>query len=271
MPYDPSLPFSKFGTAPVSPKDDRDHLIQAYMPSTLSAADLPDEVGSLNVKAYPGIRTQEQEGACTGFAYRGVKGTMERRVRKTASKMKSVPDFGPRGIYTLAKQVGGYPDEEGAYLRDVVKAGALYGSPREKDWPYVPHVSDYGKTQEIGQPAKRWLTYSKPWGIGAYAQARTLENMLVFLEHAGPLFIAMSLTENFFEPDANGVIPEPSGAEVGGHALALIAAKQSTRQFYVANSWGPKWGADGFCWISYDHFMVKSDSEAWAIPDALSK
>lgn len=269
MPIDSSLPFSKFGTAPRSPRDDRDHLIQSYLPARLAASELPEEVGTENIKFYPGIRDQGGEGSCTGFAYRSVKGTIERRQRRIPSKVKTVPDFGPRGIYNLAKQIGGYPEEEGAYMRDVVRAAYNFGSPREKDWPYTPHTSPKGKTQDTGKPVGRWQTYAKGWKIGNYAKAKTLDNMLVFLHHAGPLFMAMDLHENFMEPGPNGIIPAPDGELLGGHAMAIIAANQSTKQFYVANNWGTEWGLEGFCWISFDHFLEKSDSEAWAIPDSL--
>jgi len=266
MPIDPNLPFSRFGTAPVSPADDRDHLITAYTPRMRASA-LPDEVGMANVKAYPGIRNQGQEGSCTGHGYRSVKGTIERLTRKTPSARNRVPDFGPRGIYTLAKQLGGYPEEEGAYLRDVLKAAKQYGSPREKDWPYVPHTSDQGKPQDIGKPSSRWLTNAKHWGIGAYARVTGLDEMLTVLHNIGPLFMAMNLTDSFFEPDPEGIIPDPSGADAGGHCMAILAAVQSTKRFYVANSWGD-WGLGGFCWVGFDHFLTKAESEAWSIPDA---
>lgn len=270
MPTDPKLPFSKWGTAPESPKDDRDHSISQYLPKTIRASALPMEVGLENVEAHRiiGITNQMGEGSCTGHGGRNTKTTMEIRKRKTRSAKKAVPVHSPRGIYHLAKQVGGYPDEEGAYMRDVVKAMANFGVPREKDWPYVAHTNDQGRTQEIGEPVKRWLTNAKRWQIGAYSQARTLDQMLTWLHTQGPLFMAMSLHDNFFDHDPEGIIPEPKGNQVGGHAMCILAADQSTKRFYVPNSWDVGWGKDGYCWITFDHFLSKTPHEAWAIHDA---
>ena len=268
MPTDPNLPFSRFGTAPESPKDDRDHSISQYLPKTIKAEALPAEVGLANVDAHRfiGITNQMGEGSCTGHGFRNTKTTLEIRHRKTTRAKKAVPVHGPRGIYHLGKQVGGYPEEEGAYMRDVVKAMQTFGVPREKDWPYVAHTNDRGQPQDKGKPNARFLTNAKRWKIGAYSQARTLDQMLTWLHTQGPLFMAMSLHENFFDSDPDGIIPEPKGKEIGGHAMAILAASQATQRFYVPNSWDTTFGKDGYCWISFKHFMGVSH-EAWAVHD----
>lgn len=270
MPIDPNLPFSRFGTAPESPPDDRDHLVTAYVRNIIRASALPDEVGIENVEAHKGfvgITDQMQEGSCTGHAARNTKTTLEVRQRRTRTAKRRVPHHGPRGIYVLAKQMGGYPEEEGAYMRDVCRAMKHSGVPREKDWPYVAHTDNQGRSTDIGKPRARWLTNAKAWQIGSYAKVRTLDQMLTALHTVGPLFIAMTLHENFLSPSPDGVVPVPSGEEMGGHAMCILAATQSTKSFFVANSWGESWGLAGYCWIGFDHFLAKSASEVWVIPD----
>lgn len=264
--------FSTFGTAPESPPDPRDFKARAYLGrARLNLSDLPDEVGVVNAdlhRRWLPISDQGYEGSCTGHAMRNVKGVNERRLRTTSSRGR-VPDFGPRGIYTLAKQVGGYPDEEGAYMRDVTKAVHQFGVPREKDWPYVPVFTPDGAEQDIGTPTPRWLQWARPWAIGVYARAMTLEEMLFSLHQVGPLFSAMNLTETFMDPAADGTVSAPAGQELGGHAMAFLSAKQSTRKFLVANSWGTGWGLGGYCWIPFDHFLGVPH-EAWTVPDSVA-
>lgn len=263
----PEQRFSKFGTAPESPPDDRDHLVRAYR-RIMSASQLPDEVGMENVEAhrYIGITNQMQEGSCTGQAGRNTKTTLEIRHRKTKAAKRRVPVHGARGIYHLGKTIGGYPEEEGAYMRDVAKAMSHYGVPREVDWPYVAATDDNGRSQDPGKPNPRWLTNAKRWKIGNYARIRTLNEMLTVLHTMGPIFMAMDLHDNFFEHDPEGLIPSPRGQVVGAHAMCILAAVQSTKRFYVANSWDVTWGKDGYCWIGFDHFQ-QVRGEAWAIPD----
>jgi hypothetical protein len=264
--------FSRFGTAPESPPDDRDFSIRGFLsgPASLAALDLPDEVGTLNAEVHREflpITDQGQEGSCTGHAMRNVKGVNERRARPRWRR-RAVPDFSPRGLYVNGKREGGYPDEEGAYMRDVASAANKLGAPREKDWPYIPSFDARGRAQDIGEPVSRWLQWARPWTIGAYARVRTLEEMLVTLHQVGPLFIAMDLTESFMHPAANGYIQaNPTGTALGGHATALLAAKRSERRFLCANSWGTGWGVGGYYWLDFDHFLTKARSEAWAIPD----
>ena len=269
MPVDPSLPFSRFGTAPRSPRDDRDHTLAMYLPGiALAASDLPEEIGTANVAAYPGIRNQGLEGTCGGHGGRSVKQTAERRQRRSPSGMARVPEMSPRGIYVLAQRAGGYEGEEGVYTRDVCKALANTGTPREKDWPYRARYDGKWQPQDIGTPAPRWLTYAKPWRIGAYARLNTLEEILFTLEHGGPVLMSMTLHESFMDTGADGRVPMPTGQEIGGHCMAFMGAHQGMREFIVPNSWDTDWGDKGWCRIMFDHFM-DVEHEAWGLPDYL--
>lgn len=246
--------FSMFGTAP-SPEDDRDHSIERYVDLKPVAA-LPSVVGQANIDAYPGIRNQGQEGSCTGHGFRSVKETQERRVR--APHSGRVPRFGPRGIYELGKQVGGYPDEEGAYLRDVLKAAAQYGSPYERSWPYV--------AGRRGKPRKSFYTDAERYQIGAYARLNTTDEALNVLEQVGPVYAASTWFREWSVVDRNGTLAHPRNDE-GGHCYALIAADRDRQAFYVANSWGPEWGLDGFFWLPFA-YLPDIDFEMWSIPDS---
>lgn len=261
MTYVETMPFSRFGTHPVSPKDRRDHVLSSYLP-TMRAADLPDEVGYLNWELTPPVLNQSEEGSCTGHDYYVVKRVVELRGR-TKSRRRSVPQFSPRGAYDLARLEGGYPTEEGAYMRDVLKAASKYGSVRNQDWPYV--VQPAGQRVAAEAP-KKALRYAKNWKIGSYARLRTLDEMLTSLHTLGPLFAALVLHDSFFETGKDGVVPAPRGQEAGGHAMGIVAASQSRRAFLTQNSWSERWGWNGFCWIGFDHFLGVP-SEAWAVPD----
>lgn len=67
-----------------------------------------------------------------------------------------------------------------------------------------------------------------------------------------------------FQPDANGCIPMPLGDLWGGHWMTYEGWNDDIRApgwlhagaFKVANQWDSTWGLKGYCYISYDHFML---------------
>ncbi|MFM2004622.1 MAG: hypothetical protein RLZZ09_277 [Pseudomonadota bacterium] len=56
----------------------------------------------------------------------------------------------------------------------------------------------------------------------------------------------------------------PSGIGRNGHAMVLVGYSDPNQAFKVINSWGPRWGEDGFGWISYDALEKRID-QAWVI------
>ena len=57
-------------------------------------------------------------------------------------------------------------------------------------------------------------------------------------------------------------IPARKGAELGGHAFALVGYNE--RGFIVQNSWGSRWGAAGFAVMPYSDW-IQYGTDAWAL------
>ena len=53
----------------------------------------------------------------------------------------------------------------------------------------------------------------------------------------------------------SGMVPYPSetDTELGGHALLCMGYDDEKKCFLVLNSWGDKWGLDGYCYIPYGY------------------
>ncbi|MEJ0106451.1 MAG: C1 family peptidase [Bacteroidota bacterium] len=45
-----------------------------------------------------------------------------------------------------------------------------------------------------------------------------------------------------------------TGKFKGGHAMVVIGYNDTKNAFKVMNSWGTKWGDNGFAWIDYANF-----------------
>lgn len=58
--------------------------------------------------------------------------------------------------------------------------------------------------------------------------------------------------DSMFEPDENGILPEPSGGS-GGHCVLVRGVALKRRWVRIRNSWGPSWGLGGDARIRFEH------------------
>lgn len=57
---------------------------------------------------------------------------------------------------------------------------------------------------------------------------------------------------------------KPAGGQHGRHAVVIIGYDDSKGAFKIQNSWGTKWGDEGYGWIAYDH-LPRAVFEAYII------
>jgi hypothetical protein len=74
------------------------------------------------------------------------------------------------------------------------------------------------------------------------------------LDH-GPLIICIRVWEDFMWY-FGGVYHHRWGPRVGGHVVAIVGYNDSQQCWIVKNSWGTKWGEDGWFRMSYDANMI---------------
>ncbi|MGH8357456.1 MAG: C1 family peptidase [Pseudomonas sp.] len=70
-----------------------------------------------------------------------------------------------------------------------------------------------------------------------------------------------------FEPDGQGIVPDQRRGG-GGHCMCAMGLKQINGKWYleVENSWGPRWGQDGFCYLPESYFQ---SGDNWSLRAAL--
>ena len=70
---------------------------------------------------------------------------------------------------------------------------------------------------------------------------------------------------SYFYNNVNGVIPNPSGSIIGGHAILFVGYDDSKQLFKFKNSWGTSWGDNGYGYLSYKYFTSGNVSEVWTV------
>lgn len=162
------------------------------------------------------VLDQGREGACVGFGCAHELIAEPVPVRGVTNKLA-------RELYYAAQRTdqwpgGEYPGATPRYSGSSVLAGAKV-------------------LQEQG-----YITEYR-WGFG-------LEDLQMAVSNIGPAVIGVHWYSNMFRPDANGFI-HVTGTVKGGHCILVRGIDVEKQAFLLHNSWGPTWGRNGTCWISF--------------------
>jgi hypothetical protein len=240
-----------------------------YQP-TLSA--LPEQV--INLDNVPLILDQGSEGACTGFALAAV---INYHLVKNLRCTKSVIEkecVSPRMLYEMARRYDEWPGEDyvGSSARGSVKGWTAHGV--VKRWLWDDLMT--GPTHLDEQRARAALEV--PAGAYYRVMHRNIRDMHAAISETGILFATLMVHEGWTDPQKKGKVHEfISGGKKkkvalpiierkdradGGHAIAIVGY---TREgFIIQNSWGKKWGYNGFAILPYEDWMLHS-SDCWVV------
>jgi pimeloyl-ACP methyl ester carboxylesterase len=199
------------------------------------------------------ILDQGEEGACTGFGLAAVVNFLLHN-RADSSPPKTRPigrkeqGASPRMLYEMAKRYDEWKGEnyEGSSIRGGMKGWSRHGVCTWSEWPY-----DAKKADRL-TPERQLAALKRP--LGAYYRVRHLylNQMQAALSEAGILYASANVHEGWQQVGRDGMIPY-SKTHIGGHAFAIVG--YDGKGFWIQNSWGPKWGAKGFCHIGYDDWL----------------
>ncbi len=206
------------------------------------------------------VRDQGAKGTCYGHAASCVNEIFQYIENGAAERLS------PLYVYSMAKQLDGYPDIEGTFGRAVMKVLTQYGDCPETTMPY----SAAWTTPPL--PDEEQHRLARPNRFAAYAKVSTEQELKQALVEQGPLPIAMMLTDNIYEAQ-NGVWPaECMGTILGGHAMTLIGYDDTLKLYEVINSWGINPGltdSSGHCFIPYARMHKESLASDLPIPSLL--
>lgn len=209
---------------------------------------------SADLSAWLGpVKDQGQLGACTGFAFCGLR---EFLYRKFAAYEKAPvagnPVFSPLFLYYLERAAeddiqvdGGAQSRTG--LRVLAKAGVCL----EEQDPYIPEAF-------TKPPTPQQMTAAMQFKIGAYHRVLDLNTLKSVLASGYCSSLAIEVYASF-ESDAvsqTGVVPMPSASDgfMGGHEVLAYGFDDAKGVVLVRNSWGTGWGQAGNFTLPYAYF-----------------
>ena len=245
------------------PADPRDQIYQP--PPELAAAKLPT---SVDMRPYCSpIDDQGQLGSCTGNATAGAIDLID---RKTQNKQLQVSRL---FIYYQERVLEGdvYYDN-GAYIRDGIKACYTYGAPLESLWPY-------NQNKWATRPSSAAYADALKRKVTGYAKCADYNAVKAALAAGTPVIVGFDVYDSFESgtwanppsQGGTGIMPYPNvntEQMLGGHAVCLVGYNDSLGGgcFIARNSWGTSWGQNGYFYMPYQVIQNTSmSSDFWTI------
>lgn len=161
--------------------------------------------------------------------------------------------------------------DSGAFLRDGVKSLNKQGVCPEKEWTYSAITKGAAKFKM--KPPKECYKSALDHQILSYWRIPgILSEMRSCLAEGFPFVFGYAVYSSFMSEEVRntGIMPMPQPGEslLGGHAVMAVGYDDEKRMLLVRNSWGKKWGDNGYFWMPYDYIENTDNcADFWTIRD----
>jgi hypothetical protein len=226
--------------------DPRDHIWQPGSHLLQMAGPAPTSLDVHVGLDMPDLFDQINENSCTANA--GTRWFSWLSLKFPQFTIPLVP-LSRQGLYSCERIMEGDLDrDEGSTSRAIFKV--------LKDTGIAPETYDpYGPATLFQPPSQQYLAEAAKRRIGAYHRIATVDDLKGCLISGYAWTIGMALYESFEDVGPNGFYnPNPARERViGQHEMYGHGLEENINggSFKVDNSWGPKWGQQGSCYVSY--------------------
>ncbi len=213
----------------------------------------------------PMVDNQGENLTCVGWAvsYAQLSTQQNLQMGITDDIQKLFRAMDPYFVYSLIKGYNNKWCQEGSSIEDAMEVLKAYGT--------KPYFSDpwLKCNSTITQFAENQASYYTISGWKAVPNEGLVKNVKTALNNKLIVSVGVELTESFENGTAVSFgmwAPKYGETLIGGHAMCVVGYDDNKYggSFEVMNSWGDKYGDNGFVWIKYADF-AKLVSEAYVI------
>ena len=144
-------------------------------------------------------------------------------------------------------------------LRDGYKSISRTGVCPESMWPYL--------TKKFrDRPPKPCYAAAEQERVIGYARVhRKADDLRACIASGHPFTLGISVHESFeserMKRTGRAAMPKRGERVLGGHAVVAVGYHDQSQRFMLRNSWGKKWGLDGYFTLPYDYLL--DENYAW--------
>lgn len=224
---------------------------------------LPD---SMDQRAGQAVLDQVGE-SCTGHAVAALIDTVlaeppPELLPKHGAPRTPTTHVSPYMLYAMARKYDEFPGQAdvGSSLRGAFKGWYHQGVCTVKTWPAGLDNRDLDEPKFVAECLKT------PLGAYYRVSARRIDDMQSAITELGAIAVSAAIHVGWRSPKARRIrgrsvlVIERSPVEMGGHAF-LIAGYDDVG-FLIQNSWGTKWGHNGYATLRYDDWL-DNGYDAW--------
>jgi len=201
------------------------------------------------------IKDQGPCGSCVAF---GTTATMESRIRilqkapLSASNGSALPDLSEAHLFYCGNQAA---DRcvSGWWVQPALAFATSTGVVPAACFPYRSDKQDCILCDN-------WQSMTTK--VDSWQQITSATAMKQWLATKGPLITCFSEYADFYAY-TEGVYTYTTGEREGGHCVSCVGYDERKQAWLCKNSWGTRWGLDGFFWIAYGQCGI--DAMMWGI------
>ena len=217
------------------------------------------------------VLDQGKEGACTGFGLAAVINLLNRQGDGDGFRAST------RMLYEMARKHDEWPGEDydGSSCRGAIRGWKNMGVCPDgdpKDAAANPAQWAYKAADDLGGLTVERARAARANTLGAYYRLRPeISDYHAAINETGAIYVSARVTDGWSALGRKKYTELPeipvSQDQIGGHAFAVVG--YDSRGFIVQNSWGPRWGDQGFGVWTYEDW-AENIMDGWVFRLALS-
>ncbi|APR86612.1 Hypothetical protein A7982_11961 [Minicystis rosea] len=226
----------------------------------------PETKPQARVDLRPFLTPVEDQGRVGSCSANAVAGAYEYLVKRHLPEDQTY-DVSRLFLYYEGRAAAGGPIvDKGSHISLLIQTLQTKGAPSEETWPYDVAKVNTKPSSEAYAEAAEFLVQD------VARVPLDLDVWRATLTEGHPIIFGTKLFKSFDTQRKPGLIPMPSAEEAsrgehGAHAMLAVGYSDRDRVMIVRNSWGAKWGDNGYCYIPYDYLFRADYSpfSAWLI------